>query len=223
MREFGVSQIVFSSTCATYGIPNDIPITEDHPLKPVNPYGRGKVMVEQILKDYSNAYGLQYASLRYFNAAGADPDGEIGEWHEPETHLIPLLLDVALGKRKQIEIFGTDFDTPDGTCIRDYIHVTDLAKAHLSALNYLEKEHTNLVCNLGNGRGFSVREVINAVETVTKKKIPVVDAERRVGDPPILVGSSEKAQNLLSWVTQYESLESIIETAWKWHKLNFSL
>lgn len=217
MREFGVSQIVFSSTCATYGLPKATPITEDHPQHPINPYGKSKLMVEQVLEDYSNAYGLKHASLRYFNAAGADPDGETGEWHEPETHLIPLVFDVALGKRKQIEIFGTDYDTPDGTCIRDYIHVTDLADAHILALDYLERENINLICNLGNGNGYSVKEVINIAEQVTKKKIQTIDTGPRMGDPPILVGSAEKAKRLLSWEPRYASLEAIIETAWKWH------
>ena len=174
-------------------------------------------MVEQVLEDYSNAYGLKHASLRYFNAAGADPDGETGEWHEPETHLIPLVFDVALGKRKQIEIFGTDYDTPDGTCIRDYIHVTDLADAHILALDYIERENINLICNLGNGNGYSVKEVIKTAEQVTRKKIQTLDAGRREGDPPILVGSAEKAKRLLSWEPRYASLEAIIETAWKWH------
>jgi len=221
MREYDVNQIVFSSTCSTYGIPRHIPITEGHPLKPINPYGRSKVMVEQILDDYSKAYGLQYASLRYFNAAGADPDGEIGEWHEPETHLIPLVLDVALGKRDHIEIYGTDYDTPDGTCIRDYIHVTDLAEAHIVALNYLNHEKTNLICNLGNGNGYSVKEMIEVAERVTKKNIATINAPRRKGDPPVLVGSAEKAKKILTWKPQHDSLENIIETAWKWHlKLN---
>ena len=217
MREFGVSQIVFSSTCATYGLPKATPITEDHPQHPINPYGKSKLMVEQVLEDYSNAYGLKHASLRYFNAAGADPDGETGEWHEPETHLIPLVFDVALGKRKQIEIFGTDYDTPDGTCIRDYIHVTDLADAHILALDYIERENINIICNLGNGNGYSVKEVIKTAEQVTRKKIQTLDAGRREGDPPILVGSAEKAKRLLSWEPRYASLEAIIETAWKWH------
>ena len=221
MRENNVSQIVFSSTCATYGIPHMVPITEDHPLQPVNPYGRSKVMVEQILADYSKAYGLNYASLRYFNAAGADPDCLIGEWHEPETHLIPLVLDAALGRREHIEVFGTDYDTPDGTCIRDYIHVSDLAAAHVSALDYLDRENANLICNLGNGSGYSVKEVIDTAERVTRKKITVVHGSRRPGDPPVLVGSAEKAKKLMAWKPNYASLEAIIETAWKWHlKLN---
>lgn len=218
MLEFEVEKIVFSSTCATYGDPLEIPITEDHPQNPISPYGRGKFMVEQVLRDYSQAYGLKYASLRYFNAAGADPDGELGESHQPETHLIPLILDAALGRREDIKIFGTDYPTPDGTCIRDYIHVTDLADAHIKALEYLENSVKSEVFNLGNGNGFSVREVIEEARKVTGRKITAVETDRRPGDPPILVGSSKKAREILKWEPKFDDLSQIISTAWEWHK-----
>jgi UDP-glucose 4-epimerase len=218
MLEENVKQFVFSSTCATYGEPEEIPITEDHPQNPINPYGRGKLMVEQILSDYSHAYNLQYASLRYFNAAGADPDGEIGELHQPESHLIPLILDVALGKRDDIKIFGTDYPTPDGTCIRDYIHVMDLADAHIKALEYLRKGGVSDVFNLGNGKGFSVREVIDTAVKVTGKKIKATVTGRRPGDPPVLVGSALKAREVLDWQPRYGDLSLIIETAYRWQK-----
>jgi len=218
MLEEKVKQFVFSSTCATYGNPVEIPITENHPQNPINPYGRGKLIVEQVLKDYSQAYGLKYASLRYFNAAGADPEGEIGELHDPETHLIPLILDVAAGKRDDIKIFGTDYNTPDGTCIRDYIHVTDLADAHILALKYLQDGGKSDVFNLGNGNGFSVKEVIETARKITDKNIMAVEDERRPGDPPILVGSSDKAKKVLKWKPKYDDLDKIIETAWNWHK-----
>lgn len=218
MLEFEVEKIVFSSTCATYGDPLEIPITEDHPQNPISPYGRGKFMVEQVLRDYSQAYGLKYVSLRYFNAAGADPDGELGESHQPETHLIPLILDAALGRREDIKIFGTDYPTPDGTCIRDYIHVTDLADAHIKALEYLENSGKSEVFNLGNGNGFSVREVIEEARKVTGRKITAVETDRRPGDPPILVGSSKKAREILKWEPKFDDLSQIISTAWEWHK-----
>lgn len=218
MLEFEVKKLVFSSTCATYGDPIEIPITEEHPQNPINPYGRGKLMVEQILRDYSQAYGVRYASLRYFNAAGADPDGEVGEMHNPETHLIPLILDAALGKREAIKIFGTDYPTEDGTCIRDYIHVTDLADAHIKALKYLENGGESDVFNLGNGNGFSVREVIEEARKVTGREIKAIETDRRPGDPPILVGSSEKAREILKWQPRFYDLSQIISTAWKWHE-----
>ena len=218
MLEENVKYFVFSSTCATYGNPVEIPITESHPQNPINPYGKGKLMVETVLKDYSDAYGLKYASLRYFNAAGADPDGEVGELHDPETHLIPLILDAAAGRREDIKIFGTDYDTPDGTCIRDYIHVTDLAEAHILALEYLQNGGKSDFFNLGNGNGFSVKEVIETAEEVTGKDIKAIEAERRAGDPPILVGSSTKAKETLNWNPKYDELSKIIETAWNWHK-----
>ena len=218
MLEENVKYFVFSSTCATYGNPVEIPITENHPQNPINPYGKGKLIVETVLKDYSDAYGLKYASLRYFNAAGADPDGDVGELHDPETHLIPLILDVAVGKREDIKIFGTDYDTPDGTCIRDYIHVTDLAEAHILALEYLQNGGKSDFFNLGNGNGFSVKEVIETARKVTGKNIKAAEADRRPGDPPILVGSSDKAKKTLNWNPKYDKLSKIIETAWNWHK-----
>ena len=218
MLEEDVKYFVFSSTCATYGTPEEIPITENHPQNPINPYGKGKLMVEQILADYSRAYGLKYASLRYFNAAGADPEAEIGESHQPETHLIPLILDVAMDKKEKIQVYGTDYATPDGTCIRDYIHVMDLADAHIKALKYLKEGGKSDVFNLGNGQGFSVREVIETSQKVTGKTIKVEEVERREGDPPVLVGRSSKAQEILNWHPRYDDLAVIIETAWKWHQ-----
>ncbi|WP_048190018.1 UDP-glucose 4-epimerase GalE [Methanobacterium sp. SMA-27] len=218
MLEFDVKTLVFSSTCATYGNPIEIPITETHPQNPISPYGYGKLMVETILSDYSNAYNLRYVSLRYFNAAGADPDSEIGELHNPETHLIPLILDAASGKRSDIKIFGTDYDTPDGTCVRDYIHVTDLADAHLKALQYLENGGKSDYFNLGNGNGFSVLEVIEKAREITGKEIIAVEDKRRHGDPPILIGSSDKVRNILKWEPKYHDLSQIVETAWKWHE-----
>ena len=218
MNEFKVKKIIFSSTCATYGNPQEIPITETHPQDPISPYGKAKLMVEQVLKDYSSAYGLRYVSLRYFNAAGADPEGDVGERHNPETHLIPLILDAAAGKREDIKIFGTDYPTDDGTCIRDYIHVTDLADAHIKALKYLENDGKSDVFNLGNGNGFSVKEVIEEARNVTGIEIKSTETERRPGDPPILVGSSKKAREILKWQPKYDNLTEIISTAWEWHK-----
>ncbi len=218
MLENKVRFFIFSSTCATYGIPEKIPIPEDHPQNPINPYGKSKLMIEHVLEDYSKAYGLKYVSLRYFNAAGADPDCEIGEWHEPETHLIPLVLDVAIGKREFVKVFGTDYPTPDGTCIRDFIHVSDLADAHILALEYLLNGGESQVFNLGNGNGFSVMEVIKKAEEITGKKINYIEWDRRSGDPPILVGSSEKIKNILNWKPKYYDISFIIKTAWEWHK-----
>lgn len=217
MNEADVKNIIFSSTCATYGNPVSLPIKESHQQVPINPYGNSKLMVERILADYSMAYGLNYVSLRYFNAAGADPDGEIGEAHKPETHLIPLVLDVALNKLHSINIFGNDYDTPDGTCIRDYIHVTDLASAHLLALEYLYRGGKSDAFNLGNSNGFSVSEVINKARMVTRKNINVKFTNRREGDPPVLVGSAEKAATVLNWKPRYPDLSDIIATAWRWH------
>jgi len=221
MLEEEVKYFVFSSTCATYGNPEEIPITESHPQNPINPYGKAKLMVEQVLADYTRAYDLNYVSLRYFNAAGADPDVEIGELHEPETHLIPLILDAATDRRGNIQIFGTDYPTPDGTCIRDYIHVMDLADAHIKALEYLQSGGESEVFNLGNGQGFSVMEVIETARKVTGRKIEVEEVDRRPGDPPVLVGSSDKAREILDWNPQYHDLSLIIETAWKWHQKRF--
>jgi UDP-glucose 4-epimerase len=218
MREFHVPYIIFSSTCSTYGVPQRIPITEDHPQAPINPYGWSKFMIEQILKDYEHAYGIRHVNLRYFYAAGADPDAEVGEHHDPETHLIPLVLDVAAGKRHNVKIFGTDYETHDGTCIRDYIHVTDLADAHILALEYLRVGGSSDSFNLGNGNGFSVREVIRMAEQTTGTAIECVETNRRAGDPPVLIGSASKARNILGWRPRYDDLAKIIETAWHWHK-----
>ncbi|HEY9670893.1 MAG TPA: UDP-glucose 4-epimerase GalE [Waterburya sp.] len=214
----GVKNFVFSSTCATYGVPQQIPIAENQPQQPINPYGMSKLMVENILDDFDHAYGLRSVRFRYFNAAGADPQGRLGEDHNPETHLIPLVLWAALGKRESISIFGTDYDTPDGTCIRDYIHVADLAEAHILGLEYLLQGGKTEVFNLGNGRGFSIQEVIAAARTVTGRPIPVTLADRRPGDPPSLVGSAQKAQQILSWKPQYADIETILKHAWQWHQ-----
>jgi len=216
--ENGVKNFVFSSTCATYGNPEKTPIDEDHPLNPINPYGRTKRIIEEILADYRAAYGLNYMSLRYFNAAGADPDSEVGEDHDPETHLIPLVLDAAAGKSPAIKVFGTDYQTTDGTCIRDYIHVTDLAQAHLLALEKLIDGADRCVYNLGNGQGFSVLEVIECARKITGKEIGVENADRRPGDPPVLIASNEKAVRELGWKPQYADLDAIIGTAWRWHQ-----
>ncbi len=222
MREAKVNRFIFSSTCATYGEPKEVPIPESHPQQPINPYGASKVMVERILQDYSNAFGLKYVALRYFNAAGADESGEIGEDHNPETHLIPLVLDAALGRRNHITIYGTDYETPDGTCIRDYIHVSDLADAHVLGLKYLENGGASDVFNLGNGNGFSVREVIETARRITGKEIRVVEGARRAGDPAKLIGSAEKAKQVLGWKPKFNQLETIIATAWKWHQKRFA-
>lgn len=218
MRKYGCDKIIFSSTCATYGEPERVPITEEMPQNPINPYGASKLMVERILKDYASAYGLKYVVLRYFNAAGADPEGEIGESHNPETHLIPLVLDAASGCRESIKVFGADYPTRDGSCIRDYIHVADLAKAHLLALEYLQKGGQSDYFNLGNEQGTSVLEVIEAVKQVTGKKFKVEFAERRPGDPAALVGSSKKARDVLGWKPEYGDIETIVEHAWKWQE-----
>jgi UDP-glucose 4-epimerase len=218
MCEAGIKNFVFSSTCATYGVPQQIPISENQPQQPINPYGMSKLMVEQILSDFDHAYGLRSVRFRYFNAAGADPQGRLGEDHAPETHLIPLVLLTAMGKRESISVFGTDYDTPDGTCIRDYIHVTDLAQAHILGLEHLLKGGSTEVFNLGNGKGFSIQQVIEAARVVTGRPIPVTLADRRPGDPPSLVGSAEKAQRILGWQPQYADLETILEHAWQWHQ-----
>ena len=218
MRDSGVSQIVFSSTCATYGVPTEIPITESQPQNPINPYGMTKLTVERILRDFDAAHGIKSVIFRYFNAAGSDPQGQLGEDHSPETHLIPLVLQTALGHREAISIFGTDYPTPDGTCIRDYIHVSDLAEAHVLGLKYLFEAGVSDVFNLGNGSGFSVREVIETAKQVTGKKIPIVEESRRAGDPPVLVGSSEKARRVLGWKPEYSDLNQIIKHAWNWHQ-----
>lgn len=217
MLAAGVKQFVFSSTCAIYGPPKTVPIPEDHPKNPISPYASSKLMVEQMLEDFTTSYGLNSVVFRYFNAAGADPQGRLGEDHQPETHLIPLVLLTALGQRDTIKIFGTDYDTADGTCIRDYIHVSDLASAHVLGLKYLLAGGQTAFINLGNGNGFSVREVIETARTVTGEPIPAVECDRRPGDPPSLVGSSEHARTRLQWNPQYPDLESIISHAWQWH------
>ncbi|NWF61478.1 MAG: UDP-glucose 4-epimerase GalE [Fischerella sp.] len=218
MLAASVNKFVFSSTCATYGVPEVIPIPEDHPQNPINPYGATKLMVERILSDFDAAYDFKSVIFRYFNAAGADPGGLLGEDHNPETHLIPLVLQTALGKRESISVFGTDYPTPDGTCIRDYIHVNDLADAHVLGLEYLLKGGDSGVFNLGNGNGFSVKEVIDTAKHVTGADIKVTECDRRPGDPPVLIGSSDKAKKILGWQPQYSSLEEIISHAWQWHK-----
>lgn len=218
MMKYGCNKIIFSSTCATYGEPEKVPITEDMPQNPINPYGATKLMVERIFQDYHKAYGLQYVVLRYFNAAGADPDGEIGENHNPETHIIPLVLDAASGKRPDIKVFGTDYDTPDGSCIRDYIHVYDLATAHLLALHHLEARKESQFFNLGNEKGTSVLEVVDSVKRVTRRNLKVTLTDRRPGDPAKLVGSSQKAQEVLGWKPIYGDIDAIVGHAWKWHE-----
>ena len=217
LRRNRVSRIVFSSTAATFGVPEKMPITEETAQNPINPYGASKLMVERILADYARAYGLAFAALRYFTAAGASADGVIGEDHEPETHLIPLILQAVLGQRPHIEVFGTDYPTPDGTCIRDYVHVEDLAAAHLLALENAQPGQ-GLHFNLGTGHGYSVREVIQAAEAVTGKKVPVQEGPRRAGDPPVLVASSDRITRELGWKPRYTDLRVILETAWQWHK-----
>jgi len=217
MRRHRIGRIVFSSTCATYGVPEQVPITEEEKQVPINPYGNTKLAVEHALADYAAAYGWGFAALRYFNAAGAAPDGSIGEDHDPETHLIPIVLQAVLGQRPAVEVFGTDYPTPDGTCIRDYIHVDDLADAHLLALEALGPGKA-LRYNLGTGRGYSVREVIRAAEEVTGKKVPVKEGPRRAGDPPALVAGADKVRRELGWKPRYTELRSVVETAWNWHR-----
>lgn len=216
MRKFHCEKIVFSSTCATYGQPDRMPISEDMPQMPLNPYGRSKLMVEQILKDYDSAYGIRHVILRYFNAAGADWRAGIGESHTPETHLIPLVLEAACGKRSAIEVFGNDYPTQDGTCVRDYIHVSDLADAHLRALRYLESGGASECFNLGNARGTSVLEIIHAVKKVTGAQFQVICSGRRPGDPALLVGSSDKAKRVLGWEPRLGSVDEIVGDAWEW-------
>lgn len=218
MRKHGCNKIIFSSTCATYGEPERVPITEEMAQHPINPYGMTKLTVECIFADYQKAYGLQFVVLRYFNAAGADPDGEIGESHDPETHLIPLVLDAASGLRSDIKVFGTDYETLDGSCVRDYIHVTDLASAHLLALHYLEQGNQGDFFNLGNTVGTSVLEVVDSVRKITGKEFTVTLADRRPGDPARLVGSSEKAKRVLGWKPEYADIDTIIRHAWYWHE-----
>ena len=217
MIDNGVNKIVFSSTAATYGEPENIPILEDDRTCPTNPYGETKLAMEKMMKWSANAYGLKYVSLRYFNACGAHKSAKIGEAHNPESHLIPLVLQVPNGKRESVSIYGTDYDTPDGTCIRDYIHVTDLAKAHILAVEYLMNGGESNVFNLGNGVGYSVREVIETARRVTGHPIPAVEIPRRAGDPARLVASGEKAKEILGWKPEITELEDIIRSAWAWH------
>ncbi len=213
----GVKKFVFSSTCATYGIPEKMPLVETMPQAPINPYGQTKLDVENALKSLALAHGLSFAAFRYFNAAGAAEDGTIGEDHNPETHLIPLAIDAATGKRPPLQLFGTDYPTPDGTCLRDYVHVDDLSRAHIAVFPKLETPGVGFFYNLGTGTPTSVREVIKAVEKVTGKKVPYTEAPRRAGDPPALYADSTKAKTGLDWKVKYNDIESIVATAWKWH------
>jgi UDP-glucose 4-epimerase len=216
MLEFDVKKFIFSSTAAVFGEPDYVPIDEAHPNRPLNPYGRSKWMIEQVLADYDKAYDLHSVCLRYFNAAGADPEGQLGERHDPETHLIPLILQAASGRRENIQVFGKDYDTADGTCIRDYIHIVDLCSAHLAALEYLNKGGSSDCFNLGNGSGFSVQEVIDAVEKVSGRHVTVINGPRREGDPARLVADAKRARSILDWHPEYTSLETIVRHAWQW-------
>lgn len=217
MQSLGVKNLVFSSTCATYGVPETIPIGEDHPQHPVNPYGESKLFVERAMHWYGLAHGLRSVALRYFNAAGADPDGEIGEEHDPETHLVPLAIAAALGKGPELRIFGTDYATPDGTAVRDYVHVADLASAHVKALDHLLRGGESLALNLGTGTGHSVREVIAAVERASGRRVPVVEAPRRLGDPPQLVAAPGRSMQVLGWQPEFSDIDTIVSTALRWH------
>lgn len=217
MRAGGIRRMVFSSTCATYGNPEHTPIAENHPQRPVNPYGESKLMVERMLHWHGEAYGLGWTALRYFNAAGADPEGEIGEIHDPETHLIPRAIAAAYGDVEELQLFGTDYETPDGTAVRDYIHVADLAAAHVQALERLARGASSIALNLGTGQGHSVSEVIGKVEQIGRRKVPVRNSPRRAGDPPVLVADASRAAGELGWKPQYSSLEKVIDTAWQWY------
>jgi len=217
MRAAGCEALVFSSTCATYGEPKVMPIGEDHPQAPVNPYGRTKLLIEQAMQDYGRAYGLRSAALRYFNASGADPDGELGERHDPETHLIPRTLMAAAGQIERLDLFGDDYATPDGTCVRDYVHVTDLARAHVLALEHLLDRGESLALNLGTGRGTSVREVLAAVERVSGRSVPVRVLPRRAGDPPMLYADPRLAEQVLGFKTRFNDIGETIESAWRFH------
>ena len=219
MARHGVAHLVFSSTAAIFGNPEYTPIDEAHPKAPVSPYGRSKWLVEQMLPDYERAYGLKSVCLRYFNAAGANPDSGLGERHEPVTHLIPLVLQAASGRREAIHVFGTDYPTPDGTCIRDYIHVDDLAQAHLKALEYLEAGEAPAAFNLGNGQGFSIREVIDAARRVTGRDIELIEADRRPGDPAVLLANSALARSALGWNPELSELQTIVAHAWAWEQM----
>ena len=218
MVSHGIDKIVFSSTAATYGEPERIPILETDRTLPTNCYGETKLSMEKMFKWTSNAHNLRFVSLRYFNACGAHPNGQIGEAHNPETHLIPLILQVPNGQREFISIFGNDYDTKDGTCVRDYIHVNDLAQAHILAMEYLRKGGESNIFNLGNGVGFTVKEVVEAARKITKHSIPAKEEPRRAGDPSTLIASSDKAKEILGWKPQFADLETILSTAWKWHQ-----
>lgn len=220
MNEFSIDKIVFSSTAATYGIPEEVPIKETTPQNPINPYGESKLMMEKIMRWADEAYGIKFVPLRYFNVAGAKPDGSIGEDHLPETHLLPIVLQVAMGKRDKLQIFGDDYNTPDGTNIRDYVHPLDLADAHILAVDYLKAGNPSTAFNLGSSTGFSNREILEAARKVTNKEIPAEIAPRRGGDPDVLVASSTKAREVLGWKPQFDDISKIIETAWKWHILH---
>jgi UDP-arabinose 4-epimerase len=218
LLDAGVHKIVFSSSCATYGVPRGLPIAEGHPQSPISPYGASKLFVENVLNWYERAYGLRYMNLRYFNAAGADPDGEIGEDHTPETHLIPLVIATAQRHNPFFALFGTDYDTPDGTAVRDYVHVCDLASAHVKALDRLLAEGASASVNLGTGRGHSIRDVISAVEAISRRCVPVSESPRRTGDPPALIANSQLAWALLGWRPRKSDLLTIVRTAWDWHQ-----
>ena len=220
MNEFSIDKIVFSSTAATYGIPEEVPIKETTPQNPINPYGESKLMMEKIMRWADKAYGIKFVPLRYFNVAGAKPDGSIGEDHMPETHLLPIVLQVAMGKRDKLQIFGDDYNTPDGTNIRDYVHPLDLADAHILAVDYLKAGNPSTAFNLGSSTGFSNREILEAARKVTNKEIPAEIAPRRGGDPDVLVASSTKAREVLGWKPQFDDISKIIETAGKWHTLH---
>ncbi len=216
-RESGVRHVVFSSTCAVYGLPEAVPIHEGQTLRPVSPYGESKLFVERALHWLGAAHGLGWMALRYFNAAGADPEGELGEEHDPETHLIPRVIQAALGTLRAVEIFGTDYATPDGTAIRDYIHVADLPAAHVSALEHLQRGGASQAVNLGTGQGCSVRQVVTAVEAIAGRPVPVIESPRRAGDPPALVADPSRARQLFGWSPRFPEIEAILETAWRWH------
>jgi UDP-glucose-4-epimerase GalE len=218
LLEVGISKIVLSSSCATYGVPHKMPIGEGDPQRPINPYGESKLFAEKILYWYEVACGIRHINLRYFNAAGADPDGQIGEDHDPETHLIPLVIAAAQGVNPMFEIFGSDYDTPDGTAVRDYVHVCDLADAHVKAIDYLVAEGHSASVNLGTGCGHSVREVISAVEAVSGRAVPIIEGPRRTGDPAMLIANPKLGKNLLGWTPAKSDLHTIVRTAWEWHQ-----
>jgi UDP-glucose 4-epimerase len=222
MEKAGVDRLIFSSTCATYGVPQVVPIREETPQNPINPYGETKLKFEGCIREAHEKWGLEYLSLRYFNAAGADAGGQIGEDHVPETHLIPLVFDAAMGRRPEVQILGTDYPTPDGTCLRDYIHVTDLARAHVIGMKALmDKSAISQAINLGTGAGFSVRQVIDTVRRVTKKEFAAREMPRRPGDPPVLVAAVDRARDVLGWSAEVSSLDRIIDSAWTWHQRRF--